>query len=228
MAPLLYGKKEDSIFFDLNKIFIEARTNWAGYVDRLAEIIKKEAPTQKISLCGYSMGGRLALHLAQHFGSRVKSLILLSTGLGIENGHERTTRIALDKDRAAQLRKDPNLFWSEWYKQDIFAGLSGAPDHIAQSWKASKLARNREILALHLEFLGQASQDWALPMLSQEISIPTLYLVGEKDKKYVALSQRIREEAPNINVRVVAGAGHLLFLEAPGACAEAIRQFLEK
>ena len=44
---------------------------------------------ERFVLCGYSLGGRIALHVALEAPERVARLVLVSTSAGIEDGVER-------------------------------------------------------------------------------------------------------------------------------------------
>jgi pimeloyl-ACP methyl ester carboxylesterase len=52
--------------------------------------------------------------------------------------------------------------------------------------------------------------------------LPVTVLAGELDAKFVALGERLARALPRGELRVVAGAGHALPLEAPAAIAAAI------
>src|SRR5690242_20579193 len=58
---------------------------------------------ERFTLCGYSLGGRVALHVALAAPSRVRRLLLLSTSAGIEDRAERARRRAADRRLAEEL-----------------------------------------------------------------------------------------------------------------------------
>ena len=51
------------------------------------------------------------------------------------------------------------------------------------------------------------------------LTMPAAILAGERDAKFIALAERMTHALPNATLTVVAEAGHVLPLEAPGAVA---------
>ena len=69
----------------------------------------------------------------------------------------------------------------------------------------------------------------ALPGLWERlphIATPTLLLVGALDRKFAEIAERMAEAMPNARVVEVAGAGHTVHLEQPGAWLAAVSSFL--
>jgi 2-succinyl-6-hydroxy-2,4-cyclohexadiene-1-carboxylate synthase len=59
----------------------------------------------RFTLCGYSLGGRVALHVALAAPARVSRLVLVSTSAGIEDATERAKRRAADGALADELER---------------------------------------------------------------------------------------------------------------------------
>ena len=69
----------------------------------------------------------------------------------------------------------------------------------------------------------------ALPSLWDELpelAVPTLVVVGELDRKFVDIGERMARAMPDARLVVVPGAGHTVHLERPGAWLEAVTSFL--
>jgi len=76
---------------------------------------------------GYSMGGRLALHLALDRPDDVEALVLLGATAGIEDEEERAARRRSDEVWAGELEREGiDLFLRRWLAQPLFAGLPAA------------------------------------------------------------------------------------------------------
>jgi pimeloyl-ACP methyl ester carboxylesterase len=58
------------------------------------------------------------------------------------------------------------------------------------------------------------------------IDVPTLVLVGEKDRPFLAASDMMAAKIPGARKVVLAGAGHAANLDAPEAFDAAVRAFL--
>ena len=72
----------------------------------------------EVVLCGYSMGGRLALQFAVANPGLVKGLILESASAGIKNEKERDTRIKSDEETAAFIESNSTEeFLTTWMDQ---------------------------------------------------------------------------------------------------------------
>ena len=73
---------------------------------------------------GYSMGGRLALHLALARPNLVHALVLIGATPGIEDPASRAERRAADETLAATLERDGlDAFLAGWLAQPLFASL---------------------------------------------------------------------------------------------------------
>jgi 2-succinyl-6-hydroxy-2,4-cyclohexadiene-1-carboxylate synthase len=91
------------------------------------------AGPERFVLCGYSQGGRIALHVALAAPERVSRLVLVSTSAGIEDATERAGRRRSDHLLADELESAPfDDFIERWRAQPLFVGEP--PD-------ASRLAR---------------------------------------------------------------------------------------
>jgi 2-succinyl-6-hydroxy-2,4-cyclohexadiene-1-carboxylate synthase len=169
-------------------------------------------------LCGYSMGGRIALHVALAAPERVQRLVLVSSSAGIESRSERAQRRASDRRLANELeRSSIEGFIERWSSMPLFA--DDPPDVAAAASEDQR--RNRpDALAAVLRGIGTGEMNplWGrLPTLSMPVTV----LVGDRDAKFQAFGSRMVDLLPQAELRVVSG-GHRLPLENPAAVAEAI------
>lgn len=185
-----------------------------GCADRLAD------ECGRATYVGYSMGGRVALHLALAHPSLVTGLVLLGATAGIDDGQERAARSAADDVLADRLEEvGTAVFLAEWLAQPLFAGLpEDAPG--ARSTDAAGLASS-----LRLAGTGAQEPLWdRLPVLG----MPVLVLAGERDGKFRALADRLAAAiGANAEVAVVPGAGHAAHLERPEAFLDVVRRWLD-
>ena len=171
---------------------------------------------------GYSMGGRLALHLALDQPDQVDALVLLGATAGIEDEQERAARRRGDEGWASDLERDGlDPFLERWLAQPLFANLP------ADAADLDDRRRNTvEGLASSLRLAGTGSQAprWSdLPGLR----MPVLVLAGERDERFAALGRRMaRAIGANAAFAVVAGAGHAAHREQPDAFLAVLRAFL--
>ncbi len=182
------------------------------------ESVLARSPQQRFALCGYSMGGRVALHLALAAPDRVARLVLVSTTAGIEDAAQRQVRIASDELLAQELEEGPyEEFVRRWRAQPLFADQSPQARRLAAQ---DNLRHGPAGLAASLRGLGAGRM---LPLWGRlgELSMPAVVLAGERDGKYVAIARRLADSLPRAQLRIVEG-GHGLLLDNPQAVAAAI------
>ena len=174
--------------------------------------------SEPYALAGYSMGGRIALHLALAQPELVERLVLVSTTAGIEDEAERARRREDDERLADEIeREGVESFAAKWGAQPLFAGQ---PLDVAAAAQAERLGWRAEELAGVLRALGTGTMAPLWDRL-HELKMPTTVLVGERDAKFRALGERLADALPNADLRIVEGAGHTLHLERPEAVAAA-------
>jgi 2-succinyl-6-hydroxy-2,4-cyclohexadiene-1-carboxylate synthase len=175
-----------------------------GDLDRLAP--------RNFDLVGYSMGGRIALHAAFALSARVRRLVLISASPGIADPRERTARRRADERLAAELRAlSIERLADRWEQTPV---LGGQPPEVAAAARTDRLRNLPEGLALAMEGLGTG----ALPSLwgrLEELQIPVLLVVGERDVKFREIAVRMAAAITSAELAVVAGAGHAVHLEKP-------------
>jgi len=168
-------------------------------------------------LCGYSMGGRVAISLAQSPGCR--GVISISSSPGLCGDRERSARAEADEQIAARLERLRNEaefreFLNEWWSQPVFRGSTLTPGQREQLIQ-SRLSLDPRELAAHLRAFGPA----AMPPLWEQwntLAIPKLAIAGERDPKYAALAREMGEH------RILANCGHQVPLEQPAALAAGV------
>jgi 2-succinyl-6-hydroxy-2,4-cyclohexadiene-1-carboxylate synthase len=175
-----------------------------------------EAP---ITLAGYSMGGRIALHAALSLGPRVRRLVLIGASPGIADAAERAARAADDAALADRIEAiGLEAFVREWGAQPLFDGM---PRGIAEIAHADRMRNTSPGLAAALRGLGTG----AMPPLWErlgELALAVELVVGERDGKFRAIAERMAPALADARLHVVPSAGHAVQLEAPDAVAEIV------
>jgi len=171
---------------------------------------------------GYSMGGRLALHLAVERPDLVARLVLIGATAGIEDPAERAARRRADEALAGHLLEvGVGPFLDEWLAQPLFAGLTAEA-----ACRAERLANGAEGLASSLRLAGTGTQEPLWDRLAT-IEAPVLLLAGVDDPKFSAIAGRMaRAIGPNATVALVPRAGHSAHLESPLDTASIVRRWL--
>ncbi len=177
---------------------------------------------------GYSMGGRLAIAIAEAMKYQVRGLIVESALPGIDDELERLERYHQDLERALDLTiQDFDQFLQRWYDQPLFASLRQHPEF--QQLMEQRFRDNDPLqLAIALKVLSVAHQPSYWQWLGAT-TLPVLFLAGEKDAKYAAIAQRVAAlHNASVRVEIVPGAGHTIHFEAPERFAQLVEQFLSQ
>ena len=183
---------------------------------------------ERANWAGYSMGGRMLLHLALSHPERVAKLVFISTSAGIEDPGERAARRRADESLAERIEEGGNqglqAFLTEWLAQPLFATLPADRAGLGQ-----RLANTPAGLASSLRLAGAGAQEplWGRLHELGDRGIPVLLIAGELDRKYsdqaAAMVARI---GPSARTHVVLGAGHACHLERPEEVAGVISRWL--
>jgi 2-succinyl-6-hydroxy-2,4-cyclohexadiene-1-carboxylate synthase len=170
-------------------------------------------------LAGYSMGGRLALHVACALPGRVRRLTLIGASPGLADPGERAERRAADEALADEVEQMTiEQFAERWARTPV---LAGQPPDVLSAVNAQRLSNSPAGLAAALRGLGTGALPSLWPRLG-ELALPVELVVGERDQKFRATAERMAAGLPDARVHTVPGAGHAVHLEDPAAVAEII------
>ena len=175
---------------------------------------------RRFDLCGYSMGGRLALHVALAAPDRVRRLVLVSATAGIDDAAARAARRQAD-ERLAHEIEDGSIgsFAERWLAQPMFAGEGPQAEALARA----DIARNEpHALAAALRGIGTGQMEPLWGRLAELATIEVLVVTGERDAKFTAIGARMVTAIPGARAVTLEVAGHALPREAPQALAQVI------
>jgi 2-succinyl-6-hydroxy-2,4-cyclohexadiene-1-carboxylate synthase len=188
-----------------------------GFVECCADVLAT-AP-ERFVLCGYSMGGRIAQHVALAAPDRVTRLVLVSTTAGLEDPEARARRLVADAELAATVERETiEEFVARWRDQPLFAG---DPPWLAAVARADYRRNDPHALAAALRGLSTGAMEPLWQRL-RALPVPTVVIAGERDRKFCALAERLATTLPQAEPRIVPGAGHAVHLEAADVVARAV------
>lgn len=189
-------------------------------LDDLMPVLRAAAGAGPVDVAGYSMGGRIAVHLALEAPEVVRRLVLVSSTSGIEDEDERAARRASDEAQAVAIERDGVVAFAErWARLPLW---DGDPPAAREAQRAAIAAGDAAGLAAALRGLGAGAVPAVGPRL-QTLAVPLTVVVGGRDRRYRDIGARLlRLAAQPAGEVVVADAGHGLLREAPAAVAAAL------
>ena len=205
-----------SVFNDLS-----ADYNLNDWCEDFVEILDS-LELDKLNLCGYSMGGRLAIAFASKYPQKINRLILESTSYGIESKEKRAERFQKDLDLCNLIEKDFPKFVQKWEKNPLFNNQS----------KRNKIQfkRQREDRGSHIPV--QLSK--ALKVFSQgkmksyqnefsKFKFPILIINGSEDLKYLKIAKEMTKLNENVRHYIISNSIHKTHLENPDAFVDILK-----
>lgn len=177
---------------------------------------------------GYSLGGRVALHLAVAYPERVRALVLEGTSPGIDDPRERRARRVADAALADAIERDGLArFVDAWLAQPLFATQARLPADVRRRERERRLRGSAAGFAAALRAMGVGEQQPLWERLP-DVRRPVLVVAGDEDVKYRALALAMAQRLPDARVAIVTGAGHAVHLERPEAWLEVVESFLDQ
>jgi 2-succinyl-6-hydroxy-2,4-cyclohexadiene-1-carboxylate synthase len=172
-----------------------------------------ELGEDSVWMVGYSMGGRVAMAYALRHPETLDGLVLESASPGIQDDAARKERAELDDERAERILENGlEAFLDGWYRAGLFGGLREHPDFDAML--ARRLEQDDAAMARVIRQMSPGRQPARWEQLSG-LRVPTLWLAGAQDEKYVDIVQRASDRMPSAECAIAKGSGHTVHIERP-------------
>ena len=198
---------------------VPAPTSFEDEVDRLAALVAAWGPGP-VHLCGYSLGGRVAIGLVARHPNLFSGATILGAHPGLATAEEREARVAQDEAWAELIERDGvAAFVARWEAQPLFATQGALPEEERAAQLARRLAHDPARLGGAMRALSLARMPFYEPELVA-VDLPITLVTGSLDEKFTAIARRLRPLLRRGEHRIIEGAGHNVALERPGVVAE--------
>ncbi len=176
----------------------------------------------KAILCGFSMGGYIALRAIERNPDRFSALVLCDTMSAADSTEAKVRRANTIK----QIKREGVERFAEGFLKAVFAPqtFDAKPDIIDE---IKRTILSNSPLGICGALLAMAGRTDTTEGLSK-INVPTLVLVGEHDAVTPpSAAKTMHERIPNSKLYLIDNAGHMSNLENPNVFDEHLTKFLE-
>lgn len=199
------------------------KTTLDQMADDVLQVLDSLQVTEPVTVCGLSMGGYLALLLAQKAPERVRALVLCDCRSVADTPEAAANRIAM----ADRILTDGPRVIVEVMLPKMFASQTNERNPaVIDSVRNVMLANSSRGIAAAQR--GMAERADLTASLGQ-ITVPTLVICGAEDQISPPAEMRALAAAiPGSQYVEVPGAGHMAPVEQPAAVNAALVEFLER
>jgi 2-succinyl-6-hydroxy-2,4-cyclohexadiene-1-carboxylate synthase len=193
--------------------------------DDLADVLQ-QLNISRVSVVGYSMGGRLAITFVARHTAFVEKLVLESSSPGLRTELERQGRIAQDEKLANMiLTKGVPAFVDYWTNIPLFESQKRLDEVTQNKVYEERLSNNALGLANSLKGMGTGAQGSWWEYLP-EIQCPVLLLTGSLDEKFCRIAGEMEAGLKNVSQVTFLDKGHALHVEDPEKFGTIVLEFL--
>ena len=191
----------------------------------LAMILNKNVLAKDGILVGYSMGGRIAMHmLIQDQNSSLpkwQKAIIISASAGLEGCEDRELRLAMDLEWSERFKHGKwDEVVSDWLSLPLFQYDKKVPNN------RFELESRREEIALSMNYCSIARQQNLKEELAS-LKIPILFIAGSEDKKYLDKARSYADLNQLFRFECMPGAGHRAPWQNPNSFKQLVKAFVE-
>jgi pimeloyl-ACP methyl ester carboxylesterase len=180
----------------------ETLTDMAALLDTLGH--------EQAIIGGHSLGGYMSLAFTMRYPERVRALLVIDTGPGYKSDPPREEWNEMARGLARRLERD---------------GL----EHLTKLSSEMNPPEHNSAAGLAMAAAGMLTQrDSSVIDSLTEIGVPTLVIVGEKDRTYLAASNYMARKIPDATQVVIPNAGHAVNFHQPAHFNETVEAFLER
>jgi 3-oxoadipate enol-lactonase len=213
ITPDLRGHGETTVG-DTTPTMAEMARDVAALLDELG--------IERVTLCGLSMGGYVALAFYRHFPLRVRALVLADTRPQTDTPEARRNR---EEQARKILQEGMESIADDFLKKVLTAATISERPEITERVRQMILKTNPQGAANALRAMAARPDQTEF---LEEISAQTLILVGSEDQiTPLKDAELMHREIGGSRLEIIEGAAHLSNLERPAEFNHALKDFLD-
>jgi 2-succinyl-6-hydroxy-2,4-cyclohexadiene-1-carboxylate synthase len=188
----------------------------------VADAVRGETGDRPCDLLGYSLGGRIALHLAANDSLEIRRMVVIGATAGMEDAEARERRRRSDAELADRLEATGDVagFVKRWLSGPMFASLPAAA-----SGEEERVRNTASGLASSLRFCGAGTQEPIWDRMA-DLRPALLAVAGMDDTRYATHAIRLARTASQAVASLVPGGGHAVHLAQPETAARLVLHWL--
>ncbi len=190
----------------------------------LIHVLDATAPGESVVLGGLSFGGLLSLHSALASPDRARGLLLVDTGPGFKKAEAQARWEAQVERTASYIEAKGARAFTESKAAPTLVGTRPELPAARAAARAIAAQTSHGLANFARGVAGPAS-----PVIDSlaDIRSPALVVVGENDTPYLRAAEVLAARIPDARSITLAGAGHIVNIEAEAAFNEAAVGFVE-
>jgi 2-succinyl-6-hydroxy-2,4-cyclohexadiene-1-carboxylate synthase len=190
----------------------------------VAETVRGDIGDGPCDVLGYSLGGRISLHLAAGDALEIHRMVVIGATAGMEDAEARERRRRSDAELADRLEATGDVagFVKRWLSGPMFSGLPAAA-----TGEEERVRNTAAGLASSLRLCGAATQEAIWDRMS-DLRPALLAVAGMDDIRYAAHAIRLARIAPQAVASLVPGGGHAVHLAQPETATRLVLHWLER
>ena len=165
-----------------------------------------------VNLCGYSMGGRLAIAFAAKYPHKINRLILESASYGVEDKKKREERFQEDLKLCRLIEKDLAEFVQKWQNNPLFSNQKRRRPQSFLNQQKERLSHDPRQLSKALSSFSQGKMRFYKNSFA-EFKFPITVINGADDLKYIEMGKILCRMNRKATQCILDSAGHNTHLE---------------
>ena len=195
------------------------------FIDHFAEDLKSLVDSLKcgpVHLCGFSMGGYVAMRFIDMYPNLCYSLSLINTRSEADDNNAKFKRF----QQCKQIQDGKYETFAENHIKSIFTNKT-LHTHTDSVHQLRTIVLSQDPRSTTRTLLATAARMDSCESL-KKIKVPTLVIAGEEDNLVpLQYSKRIQELITGSKIHVIPDAAHMVNIENPGVFNASLCQFLD-